>query len=123
MMRHRSLATQFSTMKTIVQITVPSAAISIWQHEASILEFQFHRALCKEAGFTGPLNRCSLNGNKAAAAKRAKMLAMGESPRGMRHWKPSADHASMDASAILDYFAPLKKCLDEYNKGHNVGWN
>ena len=46
---------------------------------AYILQFQFHRALCKEAGFTGPLHRCSIYGNKAAGAKLAKMLEMGSS--------------------------------------------
>jgi peptidyl-dipeptidase A len=29
----------------------------------------------------------------------------------------------MDATAILDYFAPLKKWLDEQNAGHKVGWD
>jgi peptidyl-dipeptidase A len=28
----------------------------------------------------------------------------------------------MDATAILEYFAPLKKWLDEQNKGKMVGW-
>jgi peptidyl-dipeptidase A len=28
----------------------------------------------------------------------------------------------MDASAILDYFAPLKAWLDEQNKGQVCGW-
>jgi peptidyl-dipeptidase A len=28
----------------------------------------------------------------------------------------------MDAGAILDYFAPLKKWLDEQNQGKPVGW-
>jgi len=28
----------------------------------------------------------------------------------------------MDASAILDYFAPLKTWLDEQTKGQPVGW-
>jgi peptidyl-dipeptidase A len=28
----------------------------------------------------------------------------------------------MDATAILDYFAPLKKWLDEQNKGEKLGW-
>jgi peptidyl-dipeptidase A len=28
----------------------------------------------------------------------------------------------MDATAILDYFAPLKKWLDEQNRGKPVGW-
>ena len=28
----------------------------------------------------------------------------------------------MDASAILDYFAPLKEWLDEQNRGRSCGW-
>jgi len=28
----------------------------------------------------------------------------------------------MDASAIMDYFAPLKTWLDEQNKGRQCGW-
>ena len=28
----------------------------------------------------------------------------------------------MDATAILDYFAPLKKWLDEQNQGKPLGW-
>jgi peptidyl-dipeptidase A len=28
----------------------------------------------------------------------------------------------MDATAILDYFAPLQKWLDEQNKGKPSGW-
>jgi peptidyl-dipeptidase A len=90
---------------------------------AMILEFQFHRALCKEAGYTGPLHRCSIYANKAAGAKLAKMLEMGQS----RPWPDALEvltgQRQMDASAILDYFAPLKKWLDEQNAGHHVGWN
>ena len=28
----------------------------------------------------------------------------------------------MDAGAMLEYFAPLQKWLDEQNKGKEVGW-
>jgi peptidyl-dipeptidase A len=28
----------------------------------------------------------------------------------------------MDATAILDYFAPLKKWLDQQNQGEKLGW-
>jgi peptidyl-dipeptidase A len=90
---------------------------------ATILQFQFHRALCKEAGYTGPLHRCSIYGNKAAGARLARMLAMGES----RPWPDALEvltgQRQMDATAMLDYFAPLKKWLDEQNAGHKVGWN
>ena len=46
---------------------------------AAILQFQFHRALCREAGFTGPLYQCSIYGNKKAGEKLKAMLAMGAS--------------------------------------------
>ena len=90
---------------------------------AYILQFQFHRALCKEAGFTGPLHRCSIYGNTAAGAAFAKMLAMGSS----RPWPEALamlnGDKAMDATAILDYFAPLKAWLDEQNRGAKVGWS
>jgi peptidyl-dipeptidase A len=89
---------------------------------AIILQYQFHRALCKEAGYTGPLHRCSIYGNKAAGAKLAKMLAMGAS----RPWPDALEvltgQREMDATALMDYYAPLKKWLDEQNAGHHVGW-
>ena len=46
---------------------------------AHILEFQFYRALCRESGYKGPLNRCTFYGSKEAGAKFNKMLAMGQS--------------------------------------------
>jgi peptidyl-dipeptidase A len=90
---------------------------------SNILQFQFHRALCKEAGFTGPLHRCSIYGNKAAGAKFAKMLAMGSS----RPWPEAlaalSGESAMDATAILDYFAPLKAWLDDQNRDAKPGWS
>jgi peptidyl-dipeptidase A len=82
---------------------------------ADILQFQFHRSLCKAAGYTGPLHRCSIYGNKEAGARLRAMLALGES----RPWQEALHSMTgedrMDASAILDYFAPLKTWLDEQN--------
>jgi peptidyl-dipeptidase A len=89
---------------------------------AHILQFQFHRALCKEAGDSGPLNRCSIYNSKPAGEKLEKMLAMGLS----RPWPEAlatlSGEREMDATAIIDYFAPLKKWLDEQNKGQQCGW-
>lgn len=89
---------------------------------ADILQFQFHRALSQAAGCTGPLNRCSIYGNKAAGERLSAMLEMGES----RPWQDALEKIAgtreMDATAIRDYFAPLQKWLDEQNKGKPVGW-
>ena len=91
---------------------------------ADILQFQFHRALCKEAGQTGPLHRCSIYNNKKAGAKLHKMLAMGKSQPWPVELKAITGQEQMDATAIVDYFAPLMKWLEEQNKknGVQVGW-
>ena len=83
---------------------------------ADILQFQFHRALCKTAGYSGPLNRCSIYGNKAAGEKLKAMLAMGQSKPWPEALKAMTGEDKMDATAIIDYFAPLKAWLDEQNK-------
>jgi peptidyl-dipeptidase A len=89
---------------------------------ADILQFQFHRGLAKVAGCSGPLNRCSIFDNKEAGRRLGAMLAMGES----RPWPDALQELTgqreMDATAMLDYFAPLQKWLDEQNRGKPVGW-
>ena len=89
---------------------------------ASVLQYQFHRALCKEAGYTGPLNRCTIYGNEAAGAKLAKMLEMGESKPWPDELEVLTGQRQMDASAIVDYYAPLKKWMDEQTQGQPKGW-
>ena len=82
---------------------------------AAILQFQFHRALCREAGFNGPLYQCSIYGNKKAGEKLRAMLAMGLSKPWPEALKAMTGEEKMDATAIIDYFAPLKIWLDEQN--------
>lgn len=89
---------------------------------AHILQFQFHRELCKAAGFEGDLHRCSIYGNKAAGDKLIKVLEMGAAQPWQDTLEIIADSREMDASAVLDYFAPLKEWLDEQNKGRDCGW-
>ncbi len=89
---------------------------------AFILQFQFHRALARAAGCTGPLYRCSIYDNKEAGRRLNAMLEMGLS----RPWPDALEaltgQRQMDASAIRDYFAPLEKWLEEQNKGKPLGW-
>ncbi len=89
---------------------------------ADILQFQFHRALAKTAGCTLPLNRCSIYESKAAGERLNAMLYLGAS----RPWPEALDALTgskqMDATAILDYFAPLSAWLDEQLAGEPVGW-
>jgi len=86
---------------------------------AAILQFQFHRALCREAGFSGPLYQCSIYGNKKAGEKLKAMLAMGSSEPWPAALKSMTGEDKMDATAIIDYFAPLKSWLDEQNGSAN----
>jgi len=89
---------------------------------AHILEFQFYQALCRESGYKGPLNRCTFYGSKEAGAKFNKMLAMGQSKPWPDALEVLTGERRVDAGAILEYFAPLQKWLDEQNKGKKVGW-
>ncbi len=83
---------------------------------AHILQFQFHRALCREAGFTGPLYQCSIYGNKKAGEKLKQMMALGLSRPWQEALKAMTGEDKMDATAIIDYFAPLKEWLDKENQ-------
>jgi peptidyl-dipeptidase A len=89
---------------------------------ADILQFQFHRALSKIAGCTLPLNRCSIYESREAGRRLNAMLSMGLS----RPWQDALEALTgskqMDATAILDYFAPLSKWLDEQLAGKPIGW-
>jgi peptidyl-dipeptidase A len=89
---------------------------------ARILQFQFYRALCDASGYTGPLHRCTFYGSKEAGAKFNKMLEMGQSKPWPDELEVLTGQRQIDASALLDYFAPLQKWLDEQNKGQKAGW-
>ncbi len=89
---------------------------------ADILQFQFHRALAQMAGCRGPLNRCSIYASTAAGDRLKAMLSMGASEPWPKALEALTGQKQMDATAILDYFAPLKRWLDEQNRGKPVGW-
>jgi peptidyl-dipeptidase A len=89
---------------------------------AQVLQYQFHRALARVVGWTGPVHRASIYGNQEAGRLLNRMLEMGTS----RPWPDALEAMTgerrMDASALLEYFAPLHRWLDEQNRGHPVGW-
>jgi peptidyl-dipeptidase A len=89
---------------------------------AAILQFQFHRALCKQIGHRGPLHTCSIYGNKKAGARIEKMMEMGVSQPWPVAMKALTGETRMDASAILEYFAPLHQWLKKQNAGRQCGW-
>jgi peptidyl-dipeptidase A len=91
---------------------------------ARIYQFQFQRALCKTARVDGPLHRCSIYGNQAAGEKLNQMLSLGQSKPWPEALEVLTGQKEMDATALADYFAPLKTWLDDQNKKNNypVGW-
>jgi peptidyl-dipeptidase A len=89
---------------------------------AAVLQFQFYRAMCREAGWKGPLHRCSVYGSTAAGERFSRMMRLGASKPWPDALYELTGSRELDASAILDYFAPLRVWLDQQNRGKPVGW-
>jgi peptidyl-dipeptidase A len=89
---------------------------------ARIYQFQFHRAACEQAGWTGPLHRCSIYGNEKIGKKFNAMLEMGQSKPWPDALEAFTGQRQTDASALTEYFKPLDAWLTEQNKGEACGW-
>jgi len=89
---------------------------------ARILQFQFQRSLCETAGHEGDLASCSIYGSKEAGDKFFAMMASGQSEPWQDALEKLTGTREMDATAIIDYFAPLMGYLKEQNAGRSCGW-
>lgn len=89
---------------------------------AHILQFQFYEAACKQAGWTGPLHRCSFAGNEEVGTRFNAMLEMGRSKPWPDALEAFTGTREMSGRALVEYFAPLKAWLDEQNRGKPTGW-
>ena len=89
---------------------------------ARILQFQFYQAACEQAGWEGPLHRCSFYGNEEVGKNLNAMLEMGASKPWPDALEAFTGTREMSAKPMLEYFAPLKEWLDEQNKGKPTGW-
>ena len=89
---------------------------------AQVLQYQFHRAMCRIARKDGPIHECSIHGDREVGRRFGAMLAMGAS----RPWPDALEALTgerrMDAGAMLEYFAPLRAWLAEQNRGRACGW-
>jgi peptidyl-dipeptidase A len=101
---------------------IPASTPYIRYFLARIYQFQFHRALCKAAGHKGSLDTCSIYGNKDAGAKLRAMLELGQSKPWPEALAVLSGETKADASALVEYFAPLRAWLKEQNKGEQCGW-
>ncbi len=89
---------------------------------ARILQFQFYQAACKQAGWTGPLHRCSFYGNKDVGRRLNAMLEMGASKPWPDALEAFTGTREMSGDAMLDYFRPLMTWLQQQNRGRKCGW-
>ncbi len=89
---------------------------------ARILQFQFHRALCRAAGHRGPLHECSVYGSKEAGQKLKAMLQLGASKPWPDALEVLTGQREMDATALTEYFAPLQQWLKKQNADQKCGW-
>ncbi|UOR08391.1 M2 family metallopeptidase [Qipengyuania flava] len=89
---------------------------------ARILQFQFFKAACDQAGWEGPLHRCSFYGNEEVGKNLNAMLEMGASKPWPDALEAFTGERQMSGAAMAEYFAPLKAWLDEQNAGMAEGW-
>jgi peptidyl-dipeptidase A len=90
---------------------------------ARVLQFQFHKAMCEAAGYKGPLHECSVYGNKEAGKRLQAMLELGASKPWQDALFAMTGQRQMDATPLIEYFAPLRTWLQEQNKGQTCGWS
>jgi peptidyl-dipeptidase A len=101
---------------------IPAAVPYTRYFLARILQFQFYQAACKQAGWKGPLHRCSFYDNKQVGAKLNAMLEMGASKPWPDALQAFTGSREISGKAMLAYFAPLQKWLKAQNKGKQCGW-
>ena len=89
---------------------------------ARILQFQFYKAACDQAGWEGPLHRCSFYGNEEVGQNLNAMLELGASKPWPDALEAFTGERDMSGEALIEYFAPLKAWLDEQNEGMEAGW-
>ncbi len=89
---------------------------------ARILQFQFYKAACDQAGWEGPLHRCSFYGNEEVGQNLNAMLELGASQPWPDALEAFTGERQMSGTAMVEYFAPLLEWLNEQNEGQEAGW-
>jgi peptidyl-dipeptidase A len=89
---------------------------------ARLLQFQFYEAACKQAGWKGPLHRCSFYGNKEVGKRFNAMLEMGSSKPWPDALQAFTGSREMSGKSMVAYFKPLMTWLGKQNAGKQCGW-
>ncbi|XP_051035002.1 angiotensin-converting enzyme isoform X2 [Phodopus roborovskii] len=103
---------------------IPNGTPYIRYFVSFILQFQFHQALCKEAGHQGPLHQCDIYQSTQAGDKLRRVLQAGRSRPWQEVLKEMVGSETLDAQALLEYFQPVSQWLQEQNErnGEVLGW-
>jgi peptidyl-dipeptidase A len=88
-----------------------------------VMQFQFHKAACEQAGWEGPLHRCSIYNNKDVGERFNAMMEMGASKPWPDALESFTGTREMDGSAIVGYFDPLMVYLKDQNADQSCGWD
>ncbi len=89
---------------------------------ARLLQFQFYEAACKQAGWKGPLHRCSFYGNKEVGKRFNAMLETGASKPWPDALQAFTGSRQMSGKSMIAYFKPLMTWLQAQNKGRSCSW-
>ncbi|XP_001845716.2 angiotensin-converting enzyme [Culex quinquefasciatus] len=102
---------------------IPANSQYIAYFLAHILEFQFYRSLCIEAGqykpndpTSEPLHKCDFYNSKAAGDKLREGLQLGYSEDWTLALEKLTGGREISGQALLEYFAPLYEFLQRENK-------
>ncbi|XP_076440574.1 angiotensin-converting enzyme-like isoform X2 [Babylonia areolata] len=88
---------------------------------SSVIQFQFHKALCEAAGHQGPLHTCDIYNSTEAGDKLRAMMSKGSSQVWTEPFRVMTGRTKMSAQPLVQYFQPLMAYLEEVN-GEDVGW-
>ena len=89
---------------------------------ARVLQFQFYEAACRQAGWTGPLHRCSFYNSQEVGTRLNAMLAMGASQPWPDALEAFTGTREMSGRSMVAYFQPLFDWLKVQNRGRDCGW-
>ncbi|XP_062859441.1 angiotensin-converting enzyme [Trichomycterus rosablanca] len=89
-----------------------------------VIQFQFHEALCKAAGQTGPLHNCDIYQSKEAGKLLGDMMKLGFSKPWPEAMAMITGQPKMSVQPLMSYFQPLISWLEQENKknGDVLGW-
>ncbi|MEW6159953.1 MAG: M2 family metallopeptidase, partial [Verrucomicrobiota bacterium] len=88
---------------------------------ATVLKFQFHDHIARKILKQPPQN-CNYANNKAVGDFLHHVMKRG----GSEDWRKVLREATgedLSTRAMVDYFQPLLKWLEEQNRGRKIGWN